>query len=153
MNFFTLLKDDTITDIFERVVDDLEKKLENVEKIVDNLEEMLDGLKISLVHWGYYIVYKDIHYNIPNHLFSIFNEPKVVILDNEYKSEILRYPTYFDILREGYKASYDPEEEYRYKNYYTGLYGTVVDIVKEEEIDGVKYYNWRFYPFYDDFFE
>ena len=144
MNFFTLLKDDTIADIFERVVDDLEKKLENVEKIVDNLEEMLDGLKISLVHWGYYIVYKDIHYNIPNHLFSIFNEPKVVILDNEYKSEILRYPTYFDILREGYKATYDPEEEYR--GYYSGFSGTLVDIEKEEEIDGVKYYKLFFYP-------
>jgi hypothetical protein len=144
MNFFTLLKDDTIADIFSKVVDDLEKKLENIEKIVGNLEEMLDGLKIHKQGNGYYIVYKDIYYAMPNHLFSVFNEPKVVILDYEYESEILRYPTYFDILREGYKATYDPEEEYR--GYYSGFSGTLVDIEKEEEIDGVKYYKLFFYP-------
>jgi hypothetical protein len=146
MNFFAMLKDDTIADIFGKVVDDLEKKLENIEKIVDDLQEMLDGLDIQKLETsnGYYIVYKDIYYAMPNHLFSVFNEPKVVILDYPYKSEILRYPTYFDILREGFKSSYNPEAEYR--GYYSGFSGSLVDIEEKEEIDGVKYYNLFFYP-------
>jgi len=146
MNFITMLKDDTIADIFGKVVDDLEKKLENIEKIVGDLEEMLDGLDIQKLETSneYYIVYKDIYYAMPNYLFSVFNESKVVILDYPYRSEILRYPTYFDILREGFKLSYDPEEEYR--GYYSGFSGSLVDIEEKEEIDGVKYYKLFFYP-------
>ena len=146
MSFFTLLKEDTIADIFGKVVDDLEKKLENIEKIVDDLEEMLYGLEIEKLGTSneYYIVYKDIYYAMSNYLFSVFNEPKVVILDYPYRSEILRYPTYFDILREGFKSSYDPEEEYR--SYYSGFSGSLADIEEKEEIDGVKYYKLFFYP-------
>ena len=146
MSFFTLLKEDTIADIFGKVVDDLEKKLENIEKIVDDLEEMLYGLEIEKLGTSneYYIVYKDIYYAMSNYLFSVFNEPKVVILDYPYRSEILRYPTYFDILREGFKSSYDPEEEYR--SYYSGFSGCLADIEEKEEIDGVKYYKLFFYP-------
>ena len=141
-----MLKDDTIVDIFGKVVDDLEKKLENIEKLVGDLEEMLDGLEIQKLGTcsKYYITYKDIYYAMPNHLFSVFNEPKVVIVDHLYRSEILRYPTYFDILREGFKSSYDPKEEYR--GYYSGFSGSLVDIEEKEEIDGVKYYSLFFYP-------
>jgi hypothetical protein len=66
------------------------------------------------------------------------------IISYLYKSEVLRYPTYFDILREGFKSSYNPEAEYR--SYYSGFSGSLVDIEEKEEIDGVKYYKLFFYP-------